>query len=191
MPQIGTSQFSKPRVAVTGGIAVGKSTVLAMFADLGYSTASADDIAAEVLAEPGIRGAISEALSLGPDWGRDELRDSILVDPEARKRLNGIMHPAIRDRMKRLEIDVWEVPLLHEATLSPSFSDVICVLCSYEEQVSRLQERLGDGAMVERAIQAQLNLYAKAILSDEMIRTDYAVHLVRKDVQTIAQRIFG
>lgn len=191
MPRIGPTQFSKPKVAVTGGVAVGKSTVLGFFAEMGCSTASADDVAAEVLAEPEIRSSITTALSLDPDWGRADLREAILAEPSARRALNKITHPVIMERLMSLDIDVMEVPLLHEACLGPLFSDVICVLCSYEEQVSRLMDRLGDEAEVGRLIGAQLNLYSKAILSDEMIRTDCPVHIVRMDVQTIAQRIFG
>ena len=114
-------------LGITGGIATGKSTVTRMFADLGAPTASADDIARKLLAEPHIRQSLESAFPqcVGPvsypfghplyDGPADQigqyiprpkintnaLRQLVFSDDEARKRLEAIMHPPIVDELKR------------------------------------------------------------------------------------------
>ena len=84
--------------AITGGIACGKSTVSKLFAECGAKIASADDDARAVLAEgEPTRAVVLEAFGT---IDRTELAAKIFGDPEARKRLNSIMHPAIRQRMR-------------------------------------------------------------------------------------------
>lgn len=178
-------------VAVTGGVAVGKSTVLEFFSQLGYRVASADAVARDLLDSPQTCSEIGDSLGLEAGWSRDDLKALVMADPDARQRLNEIMHPLIWDRLESESAQVVEVPLLHEAALGSWFKDVVCVLCPAEIQLERLVARFGDEASVHRVIESQLSLYCKALLSDEIIRTDCSLELVRMDVLTIARRIFG
>jgi len=95
------------RVALTGGIASGKSTVADLFARHGVPLIDTDIIAREVV-EPG-QPALAEIVSVfGPGvldgegrMDRRRMRDYVFNDPAARKRLEGILHPAIRAEMER------------------------------------------------------------------------------------------
>lgn len=114
-------------LGITGGIATGKSTVTAMFADLGAPYASADDIARDLLGRPDIRGALEwtfpecvgpvsyplgHPLYDGPASGigqympvpkidTNALRRLIFSNADARKRLEAILHPPIIAELKR------------------------------------------------------------------------------------------
>lgn len=194
-------------VAITGGIAGGKSAVSAMFADLGAEVHSADEDARAVLA-PGsptlsaVLNAFPTAKTPDGRLDRAALAAVIFADLEARIRLNSLMHPAIRARM-RAAIDaakaserpgalVYEVPLLYEGGLETWFDVVIAVLASSKRQAERLQEReakagripLTDPEIAER-LSAQLPPEEKARRADYVIRTDVSMEETRHEVARV------
>ncbi len=95
------------RVALTGGIASGKSTVADLFAARGVPVIDTDVIAREVV-EPGQPALAAIVDAFGPGvldadgrLDRPRLREMIFSDPAARRRLEAILHPAIRQAMER------------------------------------------------------------------------------------------
>ena len=96
------------RVGLTGGIGSGKSTAARRFAELGAVLVDSDVLAREVVA-PGTEG-LAEIVTafgdgvLGPDGGLDRpaLAAVVFGDPQARARLNAIVHPRVRDRTAEL-----------------------------------------------------------------------------------------
>ena len=172
-------------IAVTGGIADGKSTVTRMLGEKGAQTASADDDARAVLApdSPTLTAVLADFPQARlPHGGVDRaaLGAIIFGDDEARARLNALMHPAIRARM-RSTIDAaraatqpgvlaYEVPLLYEGGLETWFDAVIAVIANSAVQAERLQQRevtagrppLTDSAVAER-LSAQLSSESKPI----------------------------
>lgn len=175
------------RVAVTGGIAEGKSTVLQIAADQGYATVSADAIGREVFAEPETQQSIRKALDLehSPDL-RTSVRELIAADRAARARLNEITHPEILARMfaqyPERTIVLYEVPLLIETCIQRLFDQTWVVTCGKVEQLRRLTERLGDQAQAEALIAAQIPTRAKFAFADLVIRTDIEMPLVHRTV---------
>ena len=172
-------------IGLTGGIASGKSTVAAMFAELGAAIVSADAIAREVV-EPGepaleeIRAAFGPEVLL-PDGRLDRRRLGAIVfaDPERRRRLEAILHPRIRARMRE-QIEaaagtgrpvVAEIPLLFESPASRALVDVtVVVYVDREQQLARLISRDGlTPAEAEARLAAQLPLEEKARLADYVI----------------------
>ena len=175
------------RVAVTGGIAEGKSTVLQVATDAGYATVSADAIGRAVFAEPETQHAIRKELGLedAPDL-RTAVRDLIAQDREARMSLNNITHPKILARMFALfpdrDIVLYEVPLLIETCIQRLFDQTWLVTCGKVEQLRRLTERLGDQVQAEALIAAQIPTRAKFAFADIVIRTDIEMPLVHRTV---------
>src|SRR5690606_23052497 len=93
-------------IAVTGGVAAGKSAVCRAFADLGIHIADAD-LAARAVVEPGQPALAEVVAAFGPEvlqadgrLDRAAMRRRVFADPEARKRLEGLLHPRIRERLK-------------------------------------------------------------------------------------------
>ena len=176
------------RVAVTGGIAEGKSTVMGYLRSLGQSTASADEFAREVFQLDEVQEAISQRLGLKHHAPREEVRSAISGNPEIRRWLNTITHPRIFERIENSRADWIEVPLLFEACLQGSFDSIWVVTCGEIEQLSRLAARLGDEAAARKMMGTQLSTSIKIAFADEIIRTNLSETTVKSLVRQGIER---
>lgn len=198
--------------AITGAIACGKSTVARLFAQLGAQVRSADDDARAVLEESAVRdavrGAFPDAFDDDGALDRAALGRRIFADPEARRTLNALTHPAIRRRM-RAAIDaaradtrpgllLYEVPLLYEGALEGWFDGVIAVAASPDAQAERLQAReaaagrppLTADAIAAR-LSAQISADEKARRADVVVRTDTELEQTRAQVARLWRERFA
>jgi len=171
---------------LTGGIATGKSTVSEMLRALGCEIIDADLLAREVV-EPGQPALAQIATEFGPDvltaagaLDRKKLGAIIFADPERRRRLEGITHPAIRDRfLARLDeladrgftgIVVYDAAVLIESRNHKNLDRLIVVVTDDSTQMARLHGRDGTGeAESRRKISSQMLLAEKAELADYVI----------------------
>jgi dephospho-CoA kinase len=186
------------RVALTGGIASGKSTVADLFAALGVPVIDTDVIAREVV-EPGrpALAAVVDAFGddvLGPDGRLDRrrMRERIFGDAAARRRLEGILHPAIRAEMARQSLaaggpyQVLVIPLLTEGGRRDHVDRVLLVDVPEELQVQRLMMR--DGVTHEQAL-ASLNAQAtraeRLALADDVVRNTGRASELRAEVAAL------
>lgn len=157
------------RVGLTGGIASGKSVALRAFAECGAVVIDADQLAREVVA-PGTDGLARVVEAFGGTvldsagrLDRAALGELVFVDPDARGRLEGIVHPLVRARADQLEreaverdpdaVVVHDIPLLVETGQADRFDLVLVVDVSPEEQLRRLTEVRG---MTEEAARARI-----------------------------------
>jgi dephospho-CoA kinase len=167
------------RVALTGGIASGKSTVADLFAALGVPVIDTDVIAREVV-EPGqpalarvVEAFGSDVLDIDGRLDRRRLRERIFADPEARRRLESILHPAIRAEMERQSgaaggpYQLLVIPLLTEGRRRDHVDRVLLVDVPEEMQIQRLMGR--DGVSRE---QAQASLAAQATRAERLAMAD-------------------
>ena len=177
------------RVALTGGIATGKSHVLVRFAARNVPTIDADLIARDVV-RPGrpawaaLRAQFgAEVFTASGDLDRKRLASRVFDDAAARADLEAIVHPHVRSA-----IDVWfqdlersgttrlalaDIPLLFETDRATDFDRVIVTSCDTDTQLTRLVERDGlskdDG---RRRLAAQLSTAVKTAQADFVIYTD-------------------
>ena len=142
------------RIGLTGGIGSGKSTVARLLAERGAVVVDADRIAREVV-EPGTPGleAVVDAfgdgvLTADGALDRPALAAIVFSDPEARARLDGIVHPLVRARSAELAaatppdaVLVNDVPLLVETGQAGSYDLVLVVEAEEETRVTRLVQR--------------------------------------------------
>lgn len=157
------------RVGLSGGIGSGKSTVAATLARLGAVVVDADAVAREVV-EPGTPGLAAVQRRFGdailtPDGALDRpaLGRVVFADPAARRDLEAITHPLIRERTRELvaaapphSIVVHDVPLLVEVGYAPRYHLVVIVGASRESRLERLVTLRGmDRAEAEQRIDAQ------------------------------------
>jgi dephospho-CoA kinase len=188
------------RVALTGGIASGKSTVADLFAALGVPVIDTDVIARQVV-EPGQPALAKIAATFGPEvldaegrLDRRRMRERIFSDPDAKRRLEAILHPAIRAEMERQSMaaqgpyQVLVIPLLTEGGRRDHVDRVLLVDVPEELQVQRLMMR--DGVSHEQA-QASLNAQAtraqRLALADDVIRNTGRVDDLRARVAELHQ----
>ncbi len=144
------------RVGLTGGVAAGKSTVSAMLTDLGAVVIDADLLAREVVA-PGSEGLAAVVAAFGPgvltadgELDRPSLGALVFAEPDARRRLEAIVHPLVRARAAELEagaepdtVVVHDIPLLVETGQAESFDVVVVVDAPEDVQLRRLVEQRG------------------------------------------------
>ncbi len=132
----------KRRIAVTGGLACGKTTVCQMFRDLGAHVVNADEIVHELLTPKTEVGKeviqlFGEKVTNGIKIDRNKIALRVFREPEMLKKLEAIIHPAVkrrieeeRDKANGLDkLFIVEVPLLYEAKMDSDFDDVIVVAC--------------------------------------------------------------
>ena len=142
------------RIGLTGGIGSGKSTVAGLLAARGARIVDADRIAREVV-EPGTPGLEAVAAAFGPGvltpdgaLDRPALAAVVFADAEARRRLDGIVHPLVRARAAELvaaappdAVVVQDVPLLVETGQAGSYDLVLVVQADLDTRVRRLVGR--------------------------------------------------
>jgi dephospho-CoA kinase len=142
-------------VGLTGGIGSGKSTVARMLAERGAVVIDADDLARRAV-DRGTGGHAAVKETFGPsvmteegDIDRGRLADLVFHDPEARQKLESIVHPEVArlfvgeaERYRGTDrILVYAVPLLVEKGLQGMFDVVVVVSAHEETRVARLAER--------------------------------------------------
>jgi len=186
------------RVALTGGIACGKSIVARIFEDKGFFVHSADRAARGLVApgSPAWRKIVRRFGPgvLGPDRTIDRARLGRLVfsDPRARRFLDDLLHPlvlaertrALRDieRQGRHEVFVSEAALTIEAGYDRHFDSIVVVHCDPAVQLRRLMARDGiDEEEARRKIAAQLPQ------SEKLKRADHAIDTSGTLAETVEQ----
>jgi dephospho-CoA kinase len=173
-------------IGLTGGIACGKSTVAAMLAARGALIIDADRIAREIVL-PGspVLGQVAERFGQAvilPDSSLDrkKLGSIVFGDEQARRDLEGLLHPPIRalmkERKERFETEhpdklvVLDIPLLYENKLEGMVSRVMVAYCPRDVQLDRLMLR--DGLSAE---QAEARLLAQLPIEEKRLRADIVI----------------
>ena len=174
------------RVALTGGIATGKSRVRRRFAHHGVPTIDADILARQVVA-PGApahaavvarfgRGILDDTAAID----RRALAAIVFADPAARRDLEAIVHPAVYDAIENwfsalpadTPLAVADIPLLFETGQEGDFDVVVVVACPPDEQVRRVMARDGaTQAEAEARLAAQWPIDRKVASADHVIWT--------------------
>ena len=173
------------RVALTGGIASGKSSVAVLFAQLGVPVIDMDVLARELVA-PGttllgqLLARFGERVR-APDGALDRraLRELVFRDADARRELEALLHPAIRARAAELAAAVHApylivvIPLLAESGYASDYERVLVVDCDEPLQRLRLAQRDGGSAeLIDAALRAQAPRAARLALATEVIDND-------------------
>ena len=174
------------RVALTGGIATGKSYVRERLEGMGVPTIDADVLARDVV-EPGQPALDAIVARFGPGvlqpagtLDRAALARHVFADADARRDLERIVHPAVYGAIRAWLVElaaagcvpfaVADIPLLYETGRQGDFDAVVVTACDPEVQVARVVAR--DGATPE---QARQRLAAQWPIADKAARADFVI----------------
>ena len=174
------------RVALTGGIATGKSYCLTRFAELGVPTVDADVLAHRAVA-PGTAGFEAVVTRFGADVlhphgeiDRGRLAQIVFADERARRDLEAITHPivykAIGDWFANIEtggtarLAIADIPLLYETGHDRDFDRVVVAACPPDVQLTRLMAR---NRLSEE--EARLRLASQMPIEEKMRRAAYVI----------------
>lgn len=174
------------RIGLTGGIGSGKSTVAALLVRHGATLIDTDAIARQ-LAAPGGAAIAALAAGFGPEFidptgalDRDRMRQLVFAQPEAKRRLEGILHPLIGIETERQAIEastgvlVFDVPLLAESShWRDRVGRVVVVDCEASTQMRRAMQRSGlTAAAVQAIIEQQAPRAKRRACADAVIHND-------------------
>ncbi len=194
-----------PSIGITGGVATGKSTVSRQLFEAVRRTVPVElfssDLEArrltdsDLVVQEEIRAAFGEQVfDLEGNLARGRLRDLVFHDGSARKVLESILHPRIREAwMSRAGGDgllLAEIPLLYETGAETYFSRVIVTACSRASQVERIV--VGRRLLKELAdqiIQAQMDLDEKIRRANWVVWTDCPPPITVQQVNLISQEV--
>ncbi|MHA2621170.1 MAG: dephospho-CoA kinase [bacterium JZ-2024 1] len=200
----GAGRRARPlRIALTGGIASGKSTIAKILRLLGIEVIEADEISHQVLEDEAIKFRIRNefgdtVFDRDGRVNRRNLRNLVFRKPEMLKVLEGIVHPEIRRRLKKLEeealargkVVVSVIPLLFEKGLADDYDYVWVAYAPKDVCVRRIQER--DGVSLEQAnmeLAAQMSLEEKARRADVVIHTDIGLEELRRQIEALISHL--
>lgn len=167
-------------VGLTGGIGAGKSTVLELFAKAGAYCVQADLLARAELNEPEVQSRIRVLFGgdLVTDKGvdRQALARIVFKDPEQLHKLNELIHPGVRRRLRKIQetlepgtVLIYEVPLLFEAGLEHDFDWIVTVTAPAELRRERVKNRGWSADDWEAREARQLSLREKEKRADSVI----------------------
>jgi dephospho-CoA kinase len=192
------------RIALTGGIATGKSYVANKIKEAGVPMVDADVLSREVVA-PGTPGLAAVRRRFGPDAVRrdgtmDRVRIAQIVfkDKRARLDLEAIIHPAVQKAIdeffaalpKRTPFAVADIPLLFETGRDNQFNAVVVVACPRELQLQRLMERNKlSKEDAERRLNAQLPIDQKVKKATHVIRTEGSFEDTDRQVADLIKKL--
>ena len=194
------------KIALTGGIACGKSSVSQIFKEIGVPIIDLDVIAREVV-EPNTQGLTELVSNFGDvilnadkTLNRQSLRQQLFDHPSKQQLIEEILHPKILARMQRdienlnTQLVIIEVPLLVEQNLSHLFDRAIVVDCSEQNQLKRLLQRENiDEDLAKTMISAQASREQRLELGEKIstniIENNSDILSLEQKVKNLAQQL--
>ena len=185
------------KVALTGGIGSGKSTVADFLDELGAYVIDSDQLAREVV-ERGTSGyeavlaAFGDGILTDGEIDRAKLAEIVFKDVTARATLESIIHPLVRDAaekmMKSLPADavvINQIPLLVETDGAKRFDFVITVSADEDIRRRRLIERGMKDYEITKRLAAQVNDAAREAIAHSVIRNNGSIDELRQVVEEL------
>ncbi len=189
---------------LTGGVGMGKSTAAEFLRARNARIVDTDDIAHQ-LVQPGETALAEIQIQFGKNLiaadgrlRRDELARIVFADAAARKKLEDILHPKIRERWLA-QIEVWReehfklavvvIPLLYETQAESQFEKIICVASSAANQEKRLLQRGWTLTQIHQRIAAQIPTEQKTARANFVIWTDGDLDSHAQQIERILCRL--
>lgn len=193
------------KVAITGGLSSGKSTVCQIFRELGAFVVSADTMVHQLLSPqsplaPRLIQLLGEGIRKGQIFDREEIAKRAFTDPETLKELEKILHPAVLDEIERQYIQIRdrhthnlfiaEIPLLYEIESHDLFDSVIVVDCDEKQAKSRFKKRSQHTEEeFDRRMSHQLPPSEKVAKADHTIYNNGTLQELRTQAETLYAKL--
>lgn len=196
------------KVAVTGGLASGKSTVCRLFSNLGAYCVSADDIVHDLLSPDTDSGRrvidlVGNEIVKKGKIDRNAIAENVFADPDLLTQLEAILHPPVMTALKqqykqaceehKKNLFIAEIPLLFESPMLRDISyDATIAVVANEEQCKHRYQQLGRSPEeYERRMKRQLSPDEKAAKADYVIVNDGSIADIETQVASIYTTIIN
>jgi dephospho-CoA kinase len=183
---------------------MGKSAAAKLLEQKGCSVIDTDILARQVveLGQPALQEIQARfgagVLDVAGGLRREELAKRVFGDAAARKDLEAIVHPRIRERWKK-EVEIWRgedrrigvvvIPLLFETGAAAEFDKIICLACSSATQLKRLRARGWSEEQIQQRIASQAPIQAKITLSHFVVWTEASQMVHSEQLERILARL--
>jgi dephospho-CoA kinase len=186
---------------LTGGAGMGKSTVADLLCDRGWRVVDTDQLARQAVAsgQPGLREIAAEfgaaMLNARGELRREALARVVFSDPAARRRLEALLHPRIRElwlaearrwRAGGVACAVVAIPLLFETGAETELDATICVACSAATQQTRLRERGWSDEEIAARNRAQWPVEKKMVRSTFVLWNEAGLDVLRAQLDRLS-----
>ena len=169
------------RIALTGGIACGKSLLARYLNELGVETLDADDIVHEII----------------PEDERRRIADEIFRNPLKRKELEDRLHPIVRERLAEFArktggMGIEIIPLLFECHWESDYDIIVCVSSPRGLQVERMTSKRGySEEQAEARLSAQIPVEEKAARSHYIVKNDGSAENLKQEAKRLLDWLKG
>lgn len=193
------------KVAVTGGLSSGKTTVCRFFKELGAYVVSADEIVHQLLSPESLIGhrvveLLGQDIVVDKQIDRSKIAHKVFGNAKLLQSLEHIIHPAVRDEIERqfstvqqqgsFSLFVAEIPLLFESADSYTFDYIIAVVADPAISFERFKKKTGyEKKEYQNRAARQLENHEKAQKADFVIRNNGSLESLRNAVVDIYKKI--
>lgn len=186
------------RIAITGSMGSGKSTVSQLLREMGYHVKDADQIAKEHLESDCVKIALikrygQRILTCDDTIDKAYLASRIFNYPAEKRQLEDLIYPFVYAELTARsndKIEFSEVPLLFESSGEQYFDEVWVVVSDEEKMFERLKKnRNYSNEMIQERLQHQMSQHDKALLADVIIENNSDTDNLKKQIENQLERI--
>ena len=189
------------KVALTGGIGSGKSVAGDFFEDLGAVVVDADQLSRDVI-ERGTEGFNEIVATFGDEiltngvLDRSKLGQVVFSDPNARNKLEEIIHPRVAEAFEEIVNDspgdsviIYQIPILVETKGADRFDYIITVEASLENRIARLKSRGLKGYEIDARLKVQASDAERAEIANTVFKNDGDLDSLLRQVENIYEDV--
>ncbi len=183
------------KIAITGSLGTGKSTILKILQNLGFSTFSCDEVVKNLYKNPDIQKKIieifgKEILSIDGKLNKRKILEKILENNKLKEKLESLFHPLVKEKLlefirerKEEKIIFAEVPLLFEAGWEDLFDEIWVITCSLLTQKERILRKGLEEKLGEKLLKLQLSLKEKEKKAHKIIFSEKSFEDLEKEIK--------
>uniref|UniRef100_A0A7V5N1Z1 Dephospho-CoA kinase n=1 Tax=Thermodesulfobacterium geofontis TaxID=1295609 RepID=A0A7V5N1Z1_9BACT len=185
------------KIAITGSLGTGKSTILKILQNLGFATFSCDEAVRNLYEDPEIKKRVieifgEEILETDGKLNKKKILEKILENQDLKKKLEDLFHPLVKEKCmefintnKEEKILFLEVPLLFEVGWEVFFDEIWVISCSEEVQKERILKKGLDEKLGEEILKLQLPLPEKEKRANRIIFSEKSIEDLEKELKEI------
>jgi len=183
------------KIAITGSLGTGKSTILKILQNLGFSTFSCDEVVKNLYKDSDIQKKIieifgKEILSIDGKLNKRKILEKILENNKLKEKLESLFHPLVKEKLlefirerKEEKIIFAEVPLLFEAGWEDLFDEIWVITCSLLTQKERILKKGLEEKLGEKLLKLQLSLKEKEKKAHKIIFSEKSFEELEKEIK--------
>ncbi|MCD6490278.1 MAG: dephospho-CoA kinase [Thermodesulfobacterium sp.] len=183
------------KIAITGNLGTGKTTILKILQDLGFSTFSCDEAVKELYKDLNVKEEIvkifgKEIFESEGEINKKKILEKILRDQELKKRLESILHPLVKKKLlefikekEKEKVIFAEVPLLFEIEWEGLFDEIWVVSCSEKTQKERIAKKGLDKDIGSEILKFQLPLKEKEKRAHKIIFSEKDIEELKEEIK--------